>query len=424
VDGAVAVVVKGYPRLSETFVANEIRALERRGLAIVLFSLRRPTDDAVHPVHREIRAPVHYLPEYLHHAPGRVVRAWWRVRRRPGYRAARAVWLRDLRRDPTRNRLRRFGQALVLADELPADVRRLHAHFLHTPASVTRYAAAIRGLRWSVSAHAKDVWITPEWEKREKLADCTWLVTCTDYNARHLAARAPDPARVERIHHGLDLSGSFGSNGGDDSGSDGGDPDRPVRLLSVGRAVEKKGYDVLLAALARLPADLHWRLVHIGGGPDLRTLRCTGEGLGLEPRIDWRGARPQEDVVAAYRAADLFVLACRIAADGDRDGLPNVLMEAQSQGLPCVSTRVAGVPEVVVDGETGLLVAPDDPAALAAALVRLIREPALRRRLGRAGALRVRSAFSFEAGIDRLAALLDADRLDDRSACASPSIRR
>ena len=164
---SVAFILKGYPRLSEAFIAQEIAALERRGLDLLIVSLRRPTDDRVHPVHREIRAPVSYLPEYLRREPMRVLRAWWAVRKLPTYAKARGQWLRDLRRDPTPNRIRRFGQALVLAAELPAEVTRPHAHFLHTPASVARYCAILRGLPWSGSAHAKDIWTTPEWEKRE-----------------------------------------------------------------------------------------------------------------------------------------------------------------------------------------------------------------------------------------------------------------
>ena len=131
VPGRVAFVLKGYPRLSETFIAQEIAALEKLGLQILIVSLRRPTDKQTHPVHAEIRAPLLYLPEYLRDDPLRVLRAWWRVRSLPGFRAARAVWLRDLLRDRTANRLRRFGQALVLASELPQDVVRLHAHFLN-----------------------------------------------------------------------------------------------------------------------------------------------------------------------------------------------------------------------------------------------------------------------------------------------------
>ena len=194
--GRVAFVLKGYPRLSETFIAQEIAALERLGLDILIVSLRHPTESRVHPVHAEIRAPLLYLPEYLRDDVMRVLRAWWCVRRLPGYRTARAVWLRDLWRDRTANRMRRFGQALVLAHEVPADVVRLHAHFLHTPASVTRYAATMRGLVWSGSAHAKDIWTTPEWDLREKLVSCEWLVTCTGTNRDYLDTLAPAGLRT------------------------------------------------------------------------------------------------------------------------------------------------------------------------------------------------------------------------------------
>ncbi|HVP08770.1 MAG TPA: glycosyltransferase, partial [Burkholderiales bacterium] len=327
--GRVAFVLKGYPRLSESFIAQEIAELERRGLEILVVSLRRPTDARRHPVHDEIRAAVLYLPEYLLLEPWRVLRAWLRQRQNPRYREARNLWLRDLARDPTPNRIRRFGQALVLAEELPGDVRRLHAHFLHTPASVTRYAALLKALAWTGSAHAKDIWTTPEWEKREKLASCEWLVTCTAANQAHLSALAPE-GRVELVYHGLDLS-RFGFSDKRRSENSGEDPSRPVVILSVGRLVEKKGTDVLLEALARLPADLHWRLVHVGGGPLKAKLERRARALGIGARIDWRGARTQTELLAEYRAADLFALASRVARDGDRDGLPNVLAEAQSQ---------------------------------------------------------------------------------------------
>ena len=146
--GGVAFVLKGYPRLSETFIAQEIAALERRGLDIRIVSLRHPTDRVRHPIHDQIRAPVLYLPEYLKDEPRRVLAGWHRARILPGYRSARRVWLADLSRDPMPNRVRRWGQALVLAAELPADIFHLHAHFLHTPASVARYAAMLRGLPW------------------------------------------------------------------------------------------------------------------------------------------------------------------------------------------------------------------------------------------------------------------------------------
>ncbi len=388
---SLAVVLKGYPRLSETFIAQELLGLERAGLKLHLFSLRAPTDKKRHPIHDEIKASVTYLPEYLHKAPRRVLAAWWRQRRQPGYRQARAAFLRDLKRDTTRNRLRRFGQALVLADSLPADCARLYAHFLHTPASATRYAAMITGLPWCCSAHAKDIWTTAEWEKREKLADLDWLVTCTAFGHAHLAALAPEPERVSLVRHGLDLT-RFPAWQRDVSQADGG-KGGSVQLLSVGRAVAKKGYDDLLSALAAVPKELTWHLTHIGGGSELERLKARSKELGLAGRISWLGAQPQSQVLAAYRDADLFLLASKVADDGDRDGLPNVLMEAQSQGLACLATRLPGIEELIVEGETGALVPPADPAALSAALAALIQDPALRFALGQGGQQRVRSEF-------------------------------
>ena len=399
---AVAVLLKGYPRLSETFIAQEIRALEALGLAIRIVSLRHPTDRKRHPVHAEIAAPVTYLPEYLWREPLRVWRGWRASRRLPGYAGARAAFLRDLRRDPTPNRIRRFGQALVLARELPPDVGRLHAHFIHTPASVARYAAMLTGLPWSVSAHAKDIWTTPDWELREKLASCRWAVTCSEAGAVELAALAPEPGRVSLVHHGIDAA-RFPSFARERARRDGSDPADPLRLLSVGRAVAKKGYDDLLTALAALPPDLHWRLVHIGGGPLLDKLKQQARRLGIADRIDWRGAQAQEAVLTAYREADLFVIASRVAADGDRDGLPNVLMEALSQRLTAVATALPGIVELIDDGVTGATVPSAEPAALAAALARLMREPALRDRLAAAGEARVRAHFTLERGIAVLA---------------------
>ncbi len=405
--GITAVVLKGYPRLSETFIAQEIHALEAAGIPLTLVSLRRPTDAWVHPVHRQIRAPVRYLPEYLVREPLRVLGAWWRARRLPGYPAARRAWLADLGRDPTPNRIRRFGQALVLADELEAGVTRVHAHFMHTPASVARYAALLRGLPFSISAHARDIWTSPEWEKREKLAAADFTVTCTRHNLEHLRSLAPAQADLSLVYHGLDLA-RFRPVARPAAARDGGDAAAPVRLLSVGRAVEKKGYDTLLDALARLPVELAWRLEHVGGGPLGKRLQRRAAALGLQARVRWHGALPQERVLERYRDADLFVLASRVAADGDRDGLPNVLMEAQSQGLACIATRVSAVPELIADGVTGVLVPPGDAAALAGALAALIRDPCRRARLAAAGEARVRQAFSMEAGIACLAARLAA----------------
>jgi glycosyltransferase involved in cell wall biosynthesis len=389
-------ILKGYPRLSETFIAQEIRALEQRGIKLRIVSLRFPTDKHVHPVHREISAPVTYLPEYLYQEPLRVLRGWRRARRLPGYAAAFRQWTADLRRDFTTNRGRRFGQACVLAAELgprAAWPKRLHAHFIHTPASVAYYTHLMTGIPWSTSAHAKDIWTTPDWEKREKLASMDWLVTCTETGHRMLAALAPTPEKASLVYHGLDFT-RFPEPPARATRTQG-----PLTLLSVGRLVPKKGYAGLIAALGRLPKDLDWRFRHVGGGPLKDDLQSMAQQLGIAERITWLGAKPQETVLEEYRGADLFILNSRIAEDGDRDGLPNVLMEAQSQRLPVIATNLAGIPELVIDGETGALVPPDDSPALSAAMERMMRDAGLRERMAAAGYARVRSQFSMERGI-------------------------
>ncbi|MFK8253192.1 glycosyltransferase [Ancylobacter terrae] len=419
-DGApprrLAVVLKGYPRLSETFIAQELLALERRGHALDIWSLRRPTDRLTHPMHDQIGARLFYLPEYLKDDPRRVLRGALHAFRL-NLSALLPVFLRDLARDPTANRMRRLGQAFVLAREIDPAAAHLHVHFLHTPGSVARYTALLTGRGFSFSAHAKDIWTTPDWERAEKIADADWGVTCTRDGWNELA-RVAAPAhrgRLQLVYHGLDLD-RFPDPPATRPATDGRDPAAPVTIVAVGRAVAKKGFEDLLDALARLPADLHWRLVHIGSGELRVPLQRQAERLGLADRIDWRGSRAQGEVIEALRAADLFVLPSKPGADGDRDGLPNVIMEAATQALPIVSTRFAGVPEFVADGVSGLLVPPGDAAALAAALEALARDPARRRALGAAALARVRADFSFEAGIARLDTLL-------RASGAGPALR-
>ncbi len=398
------VVVKGYPRLSETFIAQELRGLELAGFDLVIVSLRHPTDTKRHAVHDEMQAPVMYLPEYLYREPLRVLRGLLAASRHPAFRATFRSFMGDLRRDVTPNRIRRFGQAAVLVAEWPAGGAWLHAHFIHTPASVADYAARIMGRGWTVSAHAKDIWTSPDWELSGKLARARWAVTCTATGHAHLQSLASDPARVHLSYHGLNLD-RFPPFTATRPPRDGSDPSAPVQIISVGRAVPKKGYDTLLHALAGLPRDLHWHFTHMGGGPDRRALQTLAAALGIAGRITWRGAVAQDDVLAAYRAADLFALACRITPDGDRDGLPNVLVEAASQALACVTTNISGIPELFTDGDNGWLVPPDNAPALTGALHRAITHPADRIRRGDAAAARVRATLDFHTSIAQLTAL-------------------
>lgn len=399
-QGQVAFVLKGYPRLSETFIAQEIHSLLGLGMDIAIYSLRQPTDTSTHPVHDEITASVHYLPEYLHNQPLRVLNGLLRSITKPGFKIALSTWWKDLGRDSSRSRVRRLGQAMVLAAELPANTSAIHAHFMHTPASVARYAAQILGLPWSCSAHAKDIWTSPEWELREKLNDCQWLTTCTAANTEYLSGLA-DKNNVFLNYHGVDLA-RFPPAPERASRRDGSSPEQTVQLLSVGRAVSKKGYFSLLDALSGITPELYWNFTHIGGGELLEPLKRHAEKLGIEDRCHWLGAQPQQLVLQHYRETDLFVLNSKIDDNGDRDGLPNVIVEAQSQSLAVLSTNISGIPELIKSGENGILVEQRDTAALSAALSRLISEPEYREKLGSAGNDKVRTLLDKDINIQQL----------------------
>lgn len=400
-----AIAVKGWPRLSETFIAQELVALEEAGVDFDIWSLRHPTDKKTHPLHDRLQAHVHYLPEYLHDEPLRVLRGLASAMTRRAFWPALGQFLRDLRRDMNRNRVRRFGQACVMARELPDSTTALYAHFLHTPSSVTRYAAILRGVPWSFSAHAKDIWTSPEWELREKLDIATtgaaFGATCTAFGAEHLNQLARTTP-VDLVYHGLDLSRFPPAPVRAPRAAD-----IPFRMVSVGRLVEKKGFDRLLDALALLPTDLGWHWTHIGGGELKQEMQQRATDLGISDRITWRGACDQPEVIEAMRTADLFVLPSRVAANGDRDGLPNVLMEAASQKLPILSTPVSAIPEFIDTGVHGIL-SDDDPAALADAMMRVASDPTLGPAMADAAHARLHADFTMQPGIAHLAKRLRA----------------
>jgi glycosyltransferase involved in cell wall biosynthesis len=373
----IAVLTKTWPKLSETFVLREVLGLERRGYALRIYALAAPDDAESLRAAREVRAPVTWLAIRSAQDAGRCARAHLACIVGSPLRYLSTLARALLREE--RGRLRDFTRGAWLGHELRrARAAHLHVHFASEPAAVAEIAARLASISFSISAHAKDIWLSSAASLRRKLEAARFTVTCTEHNRAHLEAVAPG-ARVLRMYHGVDADhvqplGARAPLAG-----------RPARVLSVGRLRAKKGFGTLIEACARLrDAGLDLRTEIVGYGPERDRLGAAIVERGLRDAVALTGRLDHDEVLRRYAGADLFVLPCKVLADGDRDGIPNVLLEAMATGLPVVSTAVSGIPELISDGENGLLVAPEDPAALAAAIERLLADAGLGARQGAA----------------------------------------
>ena len=290
-------------------------------------------------------------------------------------------------------------QAGYLVDKLlpGRNVAHFHAHFAHSPTSVAMFASRLSGIPFSFTAHAKDIYTSDARQIREKMALSRFVVTCTEYNRRHLigiAAGGRTP--VYRVYHGIDLA-LF------ENSQERKMPEMPYRIMTIARIVPKKGLKTVCRAL-RILKDQGIRFQHtlIGDGDDRDKILSFIAALGLKNECRWLGTLPHESVVAHYREADLFVLGCEIAENGDRDGIPNVYIEAMAMGVPVVGTRVSAVPELISDGRSGLLVPPGSPEELAGAMQRLLVDQPLRACVIAEGRERVRRDFDNRRLVRRL----------------------
>ena len=432
--GTVAYVVKGFPRLSETFIASEIYRLEQAGVRIRLFVLK-PVEEheqaAPHEMVRRIRARPVYLPATT--SLSGVSRTRWLVRNLPAFlpalgriarrkpfgllRASRAALADALRARrlwwslPRKVFLRELLLGVALADRVleAGDVRHLHAHFAHGSTTVTWYASRITGVPFSFTGHARDIYteqLNPGGLLARKIRAASFVVTCTEANRRHLRALG-DGADVRRVYHGLNVDFTRLLDGG------GAMPARNgrFRVLAVGRLVTKKGFDVLVEAVGLLvdrgvPVEAvivgHQAPLEPEVGPELE--RAVSD-LGLTGRVHLLGSMTQRQLFDEYRRASAFCLPCRVADSGDRDGIPNVMVEAMACGLPVVGTDVSGLPELVVSGRNGLLVPPESPEAVAEALASLYEDTSLARALGMRAQASVRQRFDGDLLARELASL-------------------
>ena len=404
--GSVAYVMNGFPRLSETFIAHEIHQLERAGVSLRLFVVKREDEDRVHPVVAAIRAPLTYLPRATS-LSGATLPGWLQENLPTFARAHAAVALRHplryvrtlasaialtWRHWPRKVFIKEFLQAGEIAAAIQAegDVQHLHGHFCHGVATITWFTSRLCGIPFSFTAHAKDIYqaeLNPGDLLERKLGAARFVATCTCANADVLRARHARPTDVHTIYHGLDT-----------------DYFAPVPraasaqaplILAVGRMVEKKGFDQLIAACALLRQQgVRFTCAIVGeSGSAKAGLRAQIARLGLTDTVQLRGAVTQDELREIYRGAHVFALPCQIMQDGDRDGFPNVLAEAMAMGVPVVSTAISGIPEMIDSGVHGLLVETRDPAALAGALRRVLTDSALHTTLARAGRDRICERF-------------------------------
>jgi colanic acid/amylovoran biosynthesis glycosyltransferase len=402
----VGYILKMFPRFSETFILSEILELERQGLELRIFSLKRPNDGVFHADVARVRAPVTYLPE----SPLRAARAFAAAHREVfGWNRRRylrclwvTVWRALKKRRPAV--LKRFLQAGLIASLLSREgIGHVHAHFATSATSVALHLHELTGVSYSFTAHAKDIYRhSVESDSLErKLRSARFAVTVSDYNRRSLAD-LDGAERLVRIYNGLDLE-RFAPNG---IGRE-----EPPLVLAVGRLIEKKGFADLVRACSLLHgADVSFRCRIVGKGELEAELRALIAELGLDEHVELAGPIPRERLLAVYRRASVAVVPCVIGADGNRDGLPTVAVEAMALGVPVVATEVTGIPELVENGRTGLLVPPHRPEALAAAIRRVLSEPDWAHALVRAGRGRVEREFDLEANVARLRSLFEGAR--------------
>jgi glycosyltransferase involved in cell wall biosynthesis len=394
----VAFLVKRFPRLSETFVLNEFLELRRQGVPLRLLAIMDPVERHTQPEAVTLVPEVTYLrgPSLWPLLP-RLVRI---AKDHPRGTASALCWVIPRRRLAS---WRRLAEALILVDELEGQAVHLHVHWANAPAASAFLAHRIAEIPWSLTTHAKDLYTMPVSDIADRCAQALFVATCTAANVKYLTdVVGVDPTKVVLCRHGVRL----------DRFDQADRVPEPGRLLTIGRLVAKKGFADLIEACDILAArNISFHLDIVGDGPMAGELAALVAARGLQARITFHGARPQPELVEFYRRAAIFALAPAVQVDGDRDGIPNVILEAMACGAPVVASAISGIPEAIDHDRTGVLVPPSNAEALADALGRLLHDTVAAEEIGRAGAAFVRSSFDLAGCVAPLVELLRA-RLD------------
>lgn len=400
-------VVTMFPRLSETFILNEILELEKNGFDITIFT-RKPSNG--YPIHKDffkVKSSILYL--------GVMRKSDWFPTLKDNFlllllspRSYLKTFLRVMKKSRRTAWRKFFIGARIARYALSKRISHIHAHFAADNAKIASYASMIFGIGFSFTAHAKDIWVKSTPLSLGKLIEKTrFAVTVCRYNYEYLSGLTTQTQKIHLIYNGLDKE-KFKSTHRREDFENG-----CCELLAVGRLVPKKGFNVLVDACRILSKErISFRCSLIGDGELFSVLRELIQRNNLQKELFLAGACSQEDLITNYLSkADILVVPSIIAPDGDRDGIPTVILEAMAMGVPVISTPVAGIPEIVIDRETGLLVQPGSGEDLARGVVALTGNRELASRLSQKGTARVKDMFDREKNVKMLARLFIGETL-------------
>lgn len=403
---AIAYILKGYPRISETFISNEILLLEQLGFSIRLISMRHPRESFCHDSVKQIKAKVDYLPTELLLEFHRLLlpNIFLSAKYPAKYHKALKLAGERYRRNGKIATFKHLLQAGYMTNRIllkEPEIKHLHGHFAHSPTSVTMFGSMLSGLPFSFTAHAKDIYTSNPTQLKEKIDRAQFTVTCTNHNAEYLSSLADGSSTpIHCIYHGIDLQ-MFSQSTKEKVKAQ-----EPYRLFTVARLTEKKGLPVLYHALSRIKErNIRFEHVLIGDGDDREKILELINHLDLQEQCKWLGTKTHTEVLDQFKRADLFVLPCQVAENGDRDGIPNVLVESLAMGVPTLSTRVSAIPEILKHGETGYTVEPENPELLADSIQKLLEDEELRQHLSTHGKAWVHEQFDNRRWVENLAAV-------------------
>jgi glycosyltransferase involved in cell wall biosynthesis len=384
-------VLTTFPALSETFVLNEILEMERQGVTVTILSLRKPRNEPRHATLAQLRGAIVYLADDKSARPG------IRELAQGAFAFAEAIARGQF------SELRNISRGMrIAAGARRHGVGALHAHFADRPASLAYWAHRMTGLSFSFTAHAIDIFDHGLRDRlmTTKLATARFIVTVCEFNKRFILDnyRGASAEKIHVINNCVDLDYfSFRAS----------ETPRENHVVSVGRLAPKKGFDLLLAACARLrQSGVDVSCTIVGDGPELARSSEQARDLGVAEHVTFAGARSHEEVREFLHEATVLCLPCRRTPSGDQDAAPLVLIEAMASGVPVISARIAGVPEMIDHGENGLIVEPEDTVALAGALKELLSSPELRTRFARAARAKAEQRFSLKTNVGRVRDLM------------------